>query len=205
MNLEVEKAEVVEKGFLFMKKKVLEITLKAAKPTYHVMADCNCNGTNNSNISYGEDNHQNDLFTGIGLFNEDAQERINMAGVNIAYTRHLSRKIGVTADAGYYFGKQFNTKYSKLQLLAGPSLLKAGPHGKPAFMPHALLGVVNTHQKYENSSSSNSSTAVALAIGTDIMMKIGKKKEAGIRVDFNPSFLKGSVVKSFRLSAGVWF
>lgn len=203
MDLVVDKAEVVEKGHLFWKKKVLEITLRAGRPSYHVMADCNCNGANNSNISYGQDVHHNNLFTGIGIFSEDAQERINMPGVNIAYTHQLSRKLGVTADAGSYFGKQFETKYRKLQFLAGPSLLTSAKNGKPEFMPHALLGIANTHSKYKNSATSFSTTAPALAIGTDIMMKVGKAKKAGIRIDFNPSFPKGGVVKSYRLSAGI--
>ena len=113
--------------------------------------------------------------------------------------------LGLTGDAGTYFGKQGMLNYRKLQLLAGPALLLHNQNGKVMFTPHALAGVANTHSKFGegNNTYTSSNTAFAAAIGTDIMMKVSQKKYAGIRIDYNPAFQPGGVISNFRLSAGI--
>ena len=198
MLIVIDKVEIIEEG-IFSKSKVLQVTLRAEKPTYHVQAKCNCGQT--SNMYYGG----NSFFAGLGLINEDAANRFNTYGGNVAYTHLISPKLGITADAGVYFGSSNSVDYTKLQVLAGLSLVPSS-NGNIMFMPHVLAGIANIHSKFNfgNTSSSFSSTSLAAAIGTDIVTTINKKTKVGLRADYNPVFAKGGTSSNIRLSAGIF-
>jgi len=129
----------------------------------------------------------------------------NTFGLNSAYTHRLKGRIGVTGDAGVHFGSQGNTKYTKLQLLAGVSLLPvANNTNKATLSPHLLVGVSNVSSKfsYNSTSFTNSNTGFALAAGTDVAFPIGRTTAAA-RVDYNPTFSSGGTSSNFRISVGV--
>jgi hypothetical protein len=146
----------------------------------------------------------NTFFAGLGLVNEDAGNRFNTYGGNIAYNHMVSTILGVTGDAGAYFGKNNNTNYTKLQVLAGISIAASKQNASILFTPHVLAGIANIHSKYSfgNYSSSSGTTSFAAAVGLDIMKKINNKTAVGIRADYNPVFAKGGVKQNFRLAAG---
>ena len=204
MELRIQNAQVVdESSWLIFSKKVLQVNLVAGAPSYHVMADCDCSGdSHTSNTTYNE-NNQNDFFVGVGLINEDAGNRFNTYGLNVAYTHMASAMLGITGDAGLYFGKQDMTNYTKLQILAGASLSTGAGQTKLLFRPHLLAGITNIHSKFENSNDSGpGNTYFSTVLGTDMIMNIGKVK-GSLRVGYNPVFAQGSVSHNFRLSAGI--
>ena len=195
MLIVVDKAEIIEEGIIY-KSKVLQVTLRAEKPSYHVQAKCNCGQTSNPFYDRG-----NSFFAGLGLINEDAATRFNTYGGNVAYTHLMSPKLGITGDAGVYFGNSNKVDYTKLQLLIGLGLVPAS-NGAIMFMPHVLAGIANIHSKFSSGNGSLSSTSLAAAFGTDIVTTINKKAKIGLRADYNPVFGKGNTSNNIRLSAG---
>jgi hypothetical protein len=196
MLIRVDKAEVITEGLVF-KEKVLQITLKADKPTYQVQANCEC--PLGSNV--GLDGNSNTFFAGLGLVNEDASDRFNTYGGNVAYTHMLSSTVGITGDAGVYFGNNNNVDFTKIQVMAGLSL--AHVMNTFTLTPHLLAGIANVNSKY--GSTSSSSTNLAAALGTDVIIGLNNKVGAGIRADYNPVFYKGGAAHNFRALAGIYF
>lgn len=201
MLIVIDKAEVVDDGMVF-KSKVLQVTVKAEKPTYHIQADCDC--THGSN-PYGR--NPNTFYAGLGLVDEDAGTRFNTYGANLAYTYVVASAIGLTADAGVYFGSINGTVYTKEQLLAGVSILPASDKVAVQVAPHALAGIANVHSKYNmgNTSLTSSNTSFAAALGIDVMARLDKQTRVGLRLDYNPVFNKGTTSSNFRISAGLGF
>ena len=197
MLIVIDKAEIVEEGFI-SKSKVLQVTLKALDPSYHVQAKCNCGHT--SNMQY----ERNSYFAGLGLINEDAGDRFNTYGVNVAYTHLTNSSLGITGDAGLYFGSNNSVNYTKIQLLAGISYLPATT-GNIILAPHILAGIANINSKFTvgSTSVSGSSTSFAAAIGADVITGLNKKTGIGVRLDYNPVFAKGKISHNIRLSAGI--
>ena len=157
-------------------------------------------------VSYTEDNlaicpcprRSNEWFIGGSTVFEDSYKRFNTYGVNIAYSHSVSEQIGITGDGGIYFGSQSGIDFTKIQVLAGISLLAGNNTGnKHLFSPHLLAGIANVRSKY--SSSSTSSSAFSVAAGTDI--NIGRS--LALRGDYNPAFRSGGTAHNFRLSAGL--
>lgn len=204
MALEITNAQVVERGFWFLKRNVLEITLSAGEPSFNVIANCDCSENDDSNISYDEEDKNYHFFAGAGFVNEDAFERFNLYGANISYTRKAGGNVGITGDAGLYFANQEMIKYRRVQVLAGPSLSIPSKNGKLTFLPHILAGISNTHAAYENNSFSNSNTFFSMSAGTDLKIKLNEKRGIGFRLGYNPVFPQGGMSHNIRLSAGIY-
>jgi hypothetical protein len=202
MLLVINKAEVIEEGLVF-KDKVLQVTVKAENPTYHVQANCDCSHASYHRSS-GNSVEDNTLFASVGFINEDASgSRFNTYGADVAYTHPVNSTLGVTGDLGLSFGNNNQTDYTKLQLLAGISLLSAMQQSKIIFSPHVLAGLTNIHSKFYSYTSST--TSPALAIGTDIIAKVNQKTSLGLRIDYNPVFHNSGVSNNFRFLLGVPF
>ena len=143
----------------------------------------------------------NNFFAGFSFINEDSYKNFFIFGVNVAYTHPFNNNIGITGDAGIYFGSQNQTDFTKFQILGGVSFFPGDPGGPVLFSPHILAGMVNISSEFNNTKSS--STSFSAAVGTDIKFRLNNSTGIGVRADYNPSFPSGGMTHNFRLSTGL--
>jgi hypothetical protein len=170
------------------RKDKIKLTMEYGTPEFHVSAECDC-----GDVSYSS---PDEMFAGASIILEDGN--FTISGVNVAYSHPLKNHIGMTYDAGIYFGKNGSQDITKFQVLAGVSYLSNT--GKFNFSPHLLAGIARITSKYTNSKSSI--TALSVAAGTDINYPLTSKLAIAARADLNPVIKNGTSV-NFRLSAGV--
>jgi urease beta subunit len=142
------------------------------------------------------------------IFEDNNPDRFNTFGGNIAYTHPLISRLGITGDAGFYFGSNKGFDYTKLQVLIGVSILPVNnSQNEFSFSPHLLAGISNVSSKYKTdmTSYSNSSTGFSLAAGTDISYSLNNKTGITARLDYNPTISTGGVKNNFRLGLGIQF
>lgn len=103
------------------------------------------------------------LFIGPSTILEDSYKPFNTYGPTVVFTHPLAGKLGITGNAGIYFGSGNNVDYTKFQLLGGLSLLPND--NRISFSPHLLAGVssVNSKYKLETMSFSNNNTGLTVA------------------------------------------
>ncbi|MFI5185771.1 MAG: hypothetical protein ACHQF0_03555 [Chitinophagales bacterium] len=147
----------------------------------------------------------NQLFVGPSIIFEDNNQHFNTYGVNLAFTRSVIGRLGLTADAGIHFGSENIVNYTKLQLLGGVSLLPGQDNNKLSFSPHLLGGVSSVKSKYklETTSFGNNSTGFCMAIGTDIYFPLNNKITIAARADYNPSFASGNIINNYRVGVEI--
>jgi len=143
------------------------------------------------------------LFVGISTIFEDSKpDRFNTFGGNLGFMYPVSTSLGLTADAGVYFGSNSGVSYTKAQILIGASFLPVQyDRNELSFSPYILAGISNVTSKY--SSISTSSTSISAAAGVEVRLPVTKTAGVACRVDYNPSFNSGGVSNNFRLSLGV--
>lgn len=199
MALVIDKAEVVEKGVLMFKKKVLEITLRPLNPTFVVTrADCNCS---NSDISY----IPHTFTAGPSMVIEDSDPKFNTYGGFFNYTRFISSHVGLTADVNAHFGTMDEVKYRKIALMGGLTyaLHSKKAHKKAEPFVRALAGASNLQGKYGDMKSSNTALAIMAGAGVDINLKKNTAVQASAY--YNPRFYKGITASNFMLGIGIAF
>lgn len=173
------------------RKDKIKLTMEYGTPEFNVSAECDC-----GNISYTS---PDELFAGASTIFENSNPGFNLFGVNATYTHPVRTHVGLTADAGIYFGKNYMVEYTKMQLLAGFSYLPA--RGKKIlFSPHVLAGIVHVRSKY--ASVTGASISFGIAAGTDIEMPVSDKMAIAARADYNPVF-GNATSNNFRMSLGV--
>ncbi|MES2773317.1 MAG: hypothetical protein V4722_03985 [Bacteroidota bacterium] len=210
MDLVVDKAEVIEKGWIF-KKKVLRVTLRAERPNYRVTASC-CNSKNqdSSNISYDEptttDIAYNQAFGGVSLLREDAKPAFYMYGPTVAYTRFFNRQLGAILCASMYFGAKNNMNYTRFLLLIGATFSPFQQYllgDKVHVFARLLAGLATIKSKY-GSMSSYSEKGFGGEIGAGVDIKINKRLVVRpIQLDFQPVKIGDNFSANFKLSAGI--
>jgi hypothetical protein len=174
---------------------------------------CFCISTSLSKAQQNDTLPKNPVFTrcnqfygGISTIFEDSEpDRIVTFGPNIGFTYPFTRSLGLTADAGLLFGSGNNTKYTKFQVYAGPSLLSLPINNTNiSFSPHLLAGYSSTKSKYEygNSSSSYSQGNFSMLAGTNINFPIGRTMVRGA-LDFNPVFSDYGTASNIRIGIGI--
>lgn len=144
------------------------------------------------------------LFAGFSSIFEDSKPRFNTYGLNAVYIRPIMPRLGLTGDAGIYFGSGGEVDYTKLQLMGGISLFPANS-GNIAISPHVLAGVSNVTSKFKSPTSTfkNNSSAFTMALGGDAVIPLNNKINLGLRADVNPTF--GTQIKwNLRLGGGVY-
>ncbi|HYM94416.1 MAG TPA: hypothetical protein VET23_09780 [Chitinophagaceae bacterium] len=149
-----------------------------------------------------------EIFAGPStIFEDNGLNRFNTYGGNFTYTYPVSSRLGITGDAGVYFGSNSGWKYTKFQLLGGVSLLPPpGQNNKVLFSPHLLAGISNVTSKYSGINSiSNNSTSLSIAAGTNILFPLNSRTSLALRADYNPTFSSGAVSNNFRVGAGLSF
>lgn len=148
----------------------------------------------------------NNLFVGPSTIFEDSKPGFNTFGLNSLFTHPVSSTIGLTGDAGFHFGSSNGVDYTKLQLLAGASLLPANTN-KIYFSPHLLAGVADVTSKFSagNNTFKNSSAGFSLAAGALVGFPINNKITIAGTADYNPTFGSGGVKSNFRLGFGLDF
>jgi hypothetical protein len=170
------------------RKDKIKLTMEYGTPEFHVSAECNC-----GDVSYTS---PDELFAGASVILEDGN--FSLSGANVAYTHPVGHHLGLTYDAGIYFGKNGIQDITKFQVLAGVSYL--GNSSKLNFSPHILAGIARITSKFSNSKSGI--TALSVAAGTDVNYPVAKKLAVAARADLNPVIRNGTSV-NFRISGGI--
>jgi len=147
---------------------------------------------------------RNQIFLAGSLLREDAKPGFNLYGGLVDYTRFLNSKIGITADLRFNAGSMNNTKYNKLNFMAGITyvpLKDAGLDDRYTFSIHALAGIVNLKSKY--GMYSNSQTLFNAVIGPRFDYNFCNSLGAGVQLELNPVFPKGGGNTSYNFSSAI--
>jgi hypothetical protein len=143
------------------------------------------------------------LFLGGGFISEDAYpKRFVLYGGSAAYTRVLSRHIGITGDLTALFGNHNQTDYTKWQLMAGASYLP-DQTASVFFAPYIVAGVTHVKSEYQMSAYKYSGTALSMAAGTVAGVHVNKKIEVAVKADYNPTFFDGNMENEYRIFLGI--
>ena len=180
-------------------------TITSGQVTDSTKGPENTDGKGNKTIVTSSTKCCNQLFVGPSTISEDSYNRFNTYGASVAFTHPVTSRIGITGDAGIYFGSNSGVNYTKFQLLGGLSLLSLpGQDNRVSFSPHLLGGVSGVSSKYklETNTFTNSSTGLSMAVGTDVSFPINNKTAIVARADYNPAFSSNSVKSNFRLGVG---
>jgi hypothetical protein len=147
-----------------------------------------------------------DFFGGFSIIREDdGSDGFYLYGLLAAYTYNISKRVGITADAGLDFRKENDTKITKLILLAGATYWAKEPcFSNPwSFSLHALAGISNIHYNYSSQFGSfkSSDSYFTLGLGGSIGYYFTPKWGLGLRLDALPTFARNNT--SFNLRAGL--
>ena len=148
-----------------------------------------------------------DIFVGFSLIREDnGSNGFNTYGGELAYTRNLSGRGGITGDVGINFGSYGMVDYTKINILAGGTyypIKTAVPASDFSFSVHALAGLSNIKSSYGSSSFSKSYFTMDLGVGFNYYF--GDKTGVGLRIGYMPTFSKGNTSNNIRLGLGLDF
>ena len=159
---------------------------------------------NNAKTAY-KDFTKNEIFVGFSLIREDnANNDFNTYGGELAYTRNLCRRGGLTGDVGVNFGSNGGVDYTKFNILVGGTyypIKTAVPSSDFSFSIHALAGINSIRSSYIGMSYSNSS--FTFDVGPGFNYYFGNKLGLGLRAGYMPSFGKGNTSNNFRVALGL--
>lgn len=149
----------------------------------------------------------NEIFVGFSLIREDnGSNGFNTYGGQVAYTRNLCWRGGLTGDMGVNFGSNGGVDYTKFNILAGGTyypIKTSVPSSDFSFSIHALAGISSIRSSY--SGISNSSSYFTLDVGPGFNYYFGNKLGLGLRAGYMPSFGKGNTSNNFRVALGLDF
>ena len=151
-------------------------------------------------VTGNKSSNQKWLYTGLATTN-----RFSPSGANFTFTQSAGR-LGITGDAGIYFGKTGVTTLNKFQFLGGIDLLPSpGSNSSIQFSPHLLLGVTDINSKYKlrTESFSHNQIGPSAAIGANISFPINNKTSFVLKADYTPTLLSGCLQKDFRFGGGL--
>lgn len=160
------------------------------------------------NKTIGSTNFQrNELFVGFSLIREDnGSSGFNTYGGQLAYTRNLCWRGGLTGDVGINLGNNGGINYTKFSVLAGGTyypIKTAVPASDFSFSIHALGGLSTIRSSYSGNSNSNS--FFTLDVGVGFNYYISHKLGLGLRAGYMPAFNKGNTSNNMRIALGLDF
>jgi opacity protein-like surface antigen len=168
---------------------------------------------------------KNEFFAGYSYQSADINtltidpQRTSQHGVNLAYTRNVTRNLGITGDISAHFhrdstnssGGTFTRKRDQYSLLVGPQF-KAHNDSRLQPFVHALFGVSLFRGFTSNITPSGNvftideATSFGMALGGGLDIRTGKRIDVRlIQVDYSPTHFGSAWQHNVRLSIGIIF
>src|SRR5712692_1979435 len=169
--------------------------------------------------------HKNEFFAGYSYHSADINtltidpHRTGQNGVNLEYTRNITRHIGLSGDASAHFHREsrstgtgtFTSKRDQYFLLAGLQF-KAGNSSRVQPFAHALFGAslfrgfTSDIRTSGNVFTIDDATSFAMAFGGGVDIRLNKRIDLRmIQADYTPTFFGSGRQNNFRVSVGVVF
>jgi opacity protein-like surface antigen len=168
---------------------------------------------------------KNEFFAGYSYQSADINtltidpQRTSQHGVNLAYTRNVTRNLGITGDASAHFhrdstsssGGTFSRQRDQYSLLGG---LQFKAHNDSRLQPfvHALFGVslfrgfTSNITPTGNVFTIDDATGFAMALGGGLDIRTSKRIDVRlIQVDYSPTHFGSGWQQNVRLSIGIIF
>jgi len=168
---------------------------------------------------------KNEFFAGYSFQSADINtltidpHRTPQNGVNLEYTRNITRHLGLTGDASAHFHREnhstgvgtFSSQRDQYFLLGGLQL-KAGNEKRVQPFAQALFGVslfrgfTADIRPAGNVYTYDDATSFAMALGGGLDLRVSKRIAVRlIQVDYTPAFFGSGRQDNFRISAGIVF
>ena len=168
---------------------------------------------------------KNQFFAGYSFHSADINtltvdpRRTGQNGVNLEYTRNITRHVGITGDASAHFhrdtrsttGGTFTSRRDQYFLLAGLQF-KAGNSKRVQPFAHALFGAslfrgfTSDIRTSGNVYTFDDATSFAMALGGGLDVRVSKRIDLRlIQADYAPTFFGSGRQNNFRLSVGIVF
>lgn len=168
---------------------------------------------------------KNEFFAGYSYHSADINtltvdpRRTGQNGVNLEYTRNITRHIGITGDASAHFHRDtsstsvstFTSKRDQYFLLGGLQF-KAGNGKRMQPFAHALFGAslfrgfTSDIRTSGNVYTIDDATSFAMAFGGGLDIRVNKRIDFRmIQADYAPTFFGSGRQNNFRLSVGIIF
>jgi opacity protein-like surface antigen len=168
---------------------------------------------------------KNEFFAGYSYQSADINtltidpKRTSQNGVNLEYTRNVTRNLGITGDVAAHFhrdstsgsGGTFSRQRDQYSLLGGPQF-KAHNDSKLQPFAHALFGVAIFRGFTSNITPSGNvftiddATSFGMALGGGLDIRAGKRIDVRlIQVDYSPTHFGSGWQHNVRLSIGIIF
>jgi len=168
---------------------------------------------------------KNEFFAGYSYHSADINtltidpHRMGQNGVNLEYTRNITRHIGLSGDASAHFHREsrstgtgtFTSKRDQYFLLAGLQF-KAGNSSRVQPFAHALFGAslfrgfTSDIRTSGNVFTIDDATSFAMAFGGGVDIRLNKRIDLRmIQADYTPTFFGSGRQNNFRVSVGVVF
>jgi opacity protein-like surface antigen len=166
---------------------------------------------------------KNEFFAGYSYHSADINtltvdpRRTGQNGVNLEYTRNITRHIGITGDASAHFHRDsrstsvgtFTSKRDQYFLLAGLQF-KTGGSSRVQPFAHALFGAslfrgfTSDIRTSGNVYTIDDATSFAMAFGGGLDIRVNKRIDFRmIQADYTPTFFGSGRQNNFRLSVGI--
>ena len=166
---------------------------------------------------------KNEFFAGYSYHSADINtltvdpRRTGQNGVNLEYTRNITRHIGITGDASAHFHRDtrstsigtFTSKRDQYFLLGGLQF-KAGNGKRMQPFAHALFGAslfrgfTSDIRTSGNVYTIDDATSFAMAFGGGLDVRVNKRIDLRlIQADYTPTFFGSGRQDNFRLSVGI--
>lgn len=162
---------------------------------------------------------KNEFFAGYSYHSADINtltvdpRRTGQNGVNLAYTRNLTRHLGLTGDASAHFHRAssgtFSSQRDQYFLLAGLTFKPGNGKGIQPFA-HALFGAslfrgfTSSVRPAGNVYTFDDATSFAMAFGGGLDLHVNKRIDVRlIQADYTPTFFGSGRQNNFRLSVGI--
>jgi len=140
------------------------------------------------------------FYIGAAIKFEDDGNFFTAAGINGSYIQSIDHRLGLMIDGEWTRGMQNNQDLTKLQLLGGLATCEHS-RNRISLQPHVLAGFSRVTPQQEPTAQATNSFAIA--VGTDVSVRLNRSASVMVRADYNPTFAGGNVQNNFRLGVGL--
>jgi hypothetical protein len=169
---------------------------------------------------------RNEFFAGYSFNSADintltvAPERTGQHGLNLAYTRYVTKRVGLTFDASAHLKRDnfnfnnlnFERKRDQYHFLGGVQFKSRHSARRVAPFAHVLAGgalfrgFASSRTQAGNTFLIDDATSFALAVGGGLDVRAGRHFDIRlIQADYLPTFFGSTRQDNLRLSFGVVF
>jgi opacity protein-like surface antigen len=171
------------------------------------------------------DDPKNELFAGYSLHSADINtltidpHRTSQNGVNVEYTRYITKNLGFTVDVSAHFHREtsaitsgtFSSQRDQYYVLAGPQYKR---HSEDRVQPfvHALVGATIFHGLTTSATpagtvfTTDDVNGFGMSLGGGLDIRVNKHFDVRlIQAEFTPTHLGPGWQNNFRISVGIIF